>query len=766
MATITLGTDGSNPPTPAQTRQIREALEVSAILRTTAEGAPDNTAAATGVASFALNPTEGRFVFIGGTYYVFRAVPVGAYDVEIGVDLATSLASLEAGINSGDGFGGTAHPTVTALADATTVTVTAITIGTLGNQIPTTSDVTGAFWLTTTLSGGVDAIVTTVVGQRVRAGDAEPYAWHEWSGDAWELQPPVVDGRISAEYIELLKDGGTPDINTLAEYITMTGSTGVSDGSLIYVTEGTTPADISVAAGEGLIRESNDEQATLKTCTWDAAPDFYTFAAPAAGFENIRFIGVEYSGGVVSVVSKANFSDWNWYSNFPLARATYDGTELHLTNAYAHAADTADLTRQFLRTVLGFRRENTPEGTGGLEMEATLQELGCTGGNAWLGFNKYVMPAVTLGDPFNTHWDLPGGDFGSANQTDYPNTQYNDGTGLVDLTNNRYGALWVYRKVAEGHLDLVYGAVNATSVANAQEDVTPAIPEHLKYGAFLVARIIFKKGETSATLVESAWDIPFQGTQAGSHELLSALLGGAPGEYYHLTNLQHAGLTGLTVSEMVIADAAGNLVSAPVATYPSLTELAFLKGATSNIQAQLNVIPLANYTAVVAPAVTDDSNSGYSVGSPWYDTVGKEAYRCVFAGVGVAEWIESTFDATEVQALIDASITAYDTPFNKGAITAATDTVSRDNGLRQYCTLDFTTNDPIALNVIGTAVAGDELMLVIDNVVVGGDLNFNVAIDIGAVSLPIALAVSNSYTAKFRYQNGSWRLTDFLGPYA
>lgn len=46
-------------------------------------------------------------------------------------------------------------------------------------------------------------------------------------------------------------------------------------------------------------------------------------------------------------------------------------------------------------------------------------------------------------------------------------------------------------------------------------------------------------------------------------------------------------LSGLTASEMVITDASKNLVSAAVATYPSLTELTYVKGVTSSIQTQL-----------------------------------------------------------------------------------------------------------------------------------------------------------------------------------
>jgi len=47
-------------------------------------------------------------------------------------------------------------------------------------------------------------------------------------------------------------------------------------------------------------------------------------------------------------------------------------------------------------------------------------------------------------------------------------------------------------------------------------------------------------------------------------------------------------ISGLTASELVATDASKNLVSLAVATYPSLTELTYLKGVTSAIQTQIN----------------------------------------------------------------------------------------------------------------------------------------------------------------------------------
>jgi hypothetical protein len=62
-----------------------------------------------------------------------------------------------------------------------------------------------------------------------------------------------------------------------------------------------------------------------------------------------------------------------------------------------------------------------------------------------------------------------------------------------------------------------------------------------------------------------------------------------------------ANVSGLTASEIVLTDASKNLVSAAVATYPSLTELSYVKGVTSGIQSQLNAKGTGNVTKVGTP---------------------------------------------------------------------------------------------------------------------------------------------------------------------
>lgn len=82
-------------------------------------------------------------------------------------------------------------------------------------------------------------------------------------------------------------------------------------------------------------------------------------------------------------------------------------------------------------------------------------------------------------------------------------------------------------------------------------------------------------------------------------------------------------ISGLTASEIVGTDASKNLVSLAVATYPSLTELSYVKGLTSAIQTQLDAKgigdalttnPLSQFAATtsaqLAGVISDETGSG------------------------------------------------------------------------------------------------------------------------------------------------------------
>lgn len=71
----------------------------------------------------------------------------------------------------------------------------------------------------------------------------------------------------------------------------------------------------------------------------------------------------------------------------------------------------------------------------------------------------------------------------------------------------------------------------------------------------------------------------------------------------------------LTASEILITNASKQIVSAPVATYPSLTELTYLKGVTSAIQTQINAKGIGTVTSVSSAngALTVDTGTSTPV---------------------------------------------------------------------------------------------------------------------------------------------------------
>ncbi len=85
----------------------------------------------------------------------------------------------------------------------------------------------------------------------------------------------------------------------------------------------------------------------------------------------------------------------------------------------------------------------------------------------------------------------------------------------------------------------------------------------------------------------------------------------AVGTAYPITTSGTVNL-GLTASQILADDGSSNIISLTTATYPSLTELSYVKGVTSAIQTQLNTIPAAaNPTATVTITATNGGASTF-----------------------------------------------------------------------------------------------------------------------------------------------------------
>lgn len=94
----------------------------------------------------------------------------------------------------------------------------------------------------------------------------------------------------------------------------------------------------------------------------------------------------------------------------------------------------------------------------------------------------------------------------------------------------------------------------------------------------------------------------------GSGDLIDAGSG-----LFKVTSGGSISASGLTASTILSADGSKNIVSLSTATYPSLTELSYLKGATSAIQTQLNTKITASSTDTLTNKTIDANGTGNSI---------------------------------------------------------------------------------------------------------------------------------------------------------
>lgn len=111
------------------------------------------------------------------------------------------------------------------------------------------------------------------------------------------------------------------------------------------------------------------------------------------------------------------------------------------------------------------------------------------------------------------------------------------------------------------------------------------------------------------------------GTPGGSDTQVqfndSGSFGGDAGFTYNKTTdiatLGGLNVTGLTASQITATDGSKNLQSLTTATYPSLTELAYVKGVTSALQTQLNAKATTQQTDFISGYITLAEDKTYKI---------------------------------------------------------------------------------------------------------------------------------------------------------
>jgi hypothetical protein len=121
--------------------------------------------------------------------------------------------------------------------------------------------------------------------------------------------------------------------------------------------------------------------------------------------------------------------------------------------------------------------------------------------------------------------------------TQYNNTQYDNGTNLVNANPNNYLVNWVYMMFDETpHVAYVLGSQQYGTLADAvAAQPRGDLPDFFGTNCFLIGKIIVQQNATTATRIDSAFTTSFVPTGVTNHNNLSNLQGGITGERYHHT---------------------------------------------------------------------------------------------------------------------------------------------------------------------------------------------------------------------------------------
>jgi len=314
-----------------------------------------------------------------------------------------------------------------------------------------------------------------------------------------------------------IEEIGTATYDDVQDFVNQAWSSGHVSGMELTDGGGNT---VAVAAGTGFIATADDENARIIK--------FFDFAGANTAViadGTTKYIGIEYNAGTPQILLGDTF-DLDRKDAFSLGWVTREGATLHITNAPVRASELPHNIAHTLRETLGFKRADFLGGIILGESNDTNRNVNLSAGEVYFGMNEFDIDAVdTSGaDTFTRYYPVAGVWTAQTGLTQWPNTQYSDGTDLQTMTVNRYGCLWFYVDLEGGDLLMLYGTSNASTQTAAEAEAPPASPpERIVKGAMLVGRYVYRASATTPELVQSAFNVAFNAAGVSDHGALAGL---------------------------------------------------------------------------------------------------------------------------------------------------------------------------------------------------------------------------------------------------
>lgn len=241
----------------------------------------------------------------------------------------------------------------------------------------------------------------------------------------------------------------------------------------------------------------------------------------------VNYIIADYNSGnpIIRITTDVSVIDES--SVIPIFTILRTGNYLHTINWDNLGLGLPNKLHQSIVKTERYRREY------GLDLsEYGTRNLTLAAGKVWIGAHGVNLDAIASDTDNIFFYYHNAGAWTLSIVTQYNNTQYDNGTDLVELTTNRYAVNWVFRGVEnQKHLYVILGSGDYTST-QAQAATVPAVPPQISSHAILVGKVIVQKSASTASAIQSAFATQFYSAGITNHDDLAGINQAAAGVTY------------------------------------------------------------------------------------------------------------------------------------------------------------------------------------------------------------------------------------------
>lgn len=427
-----------------------------------------------------------------------------------------------------------------------------------------------------------------------------------------DLSAQIAQATTIAASNVIFNDISGATFHTDQDFADTMGSSGALAQGTHYISDAG-GGNINVAAGSGLIRTGNTPTSPILFFDWAASNGL---AIPS---NTTRYVGIDYNAGSPAVVVHTT-NDFDGHDNFALGSVVNEAGTLHINHDPIELADFFDHAIKRWYQTHPLARDERQAGL--IIGDVGTRNFSITAGTLWDRLNEFPIAALStnVSGTFDRYYrDGAGGFTKEAAQTQWGNTQYDDGTGtLATLAGGRWANVWWYLE-NDGDIVMLYGRNTWGNLAAAATESPPAtVPARITDAGLLVGRFIFQKSAGVAAVVDSVFTTVFNLTAATDHAALSNLAwtsSGHTGTASKVPAFNGSGAASEIADPSVAAittiiDGAGSVISAGVKGdlrvpfAATITKATLLADQSGSIVVDIWKDTFANYPPTVADKIT------------------------------------------------------------------------------------------------------------------------------------------------------------------